>query len=139
VRFPVFIGLRRSYFLAASVCVMHGAAAGAFLVLPWPLPMRMVLLIVLAVSLWHTLRPARIRSLRLHQNGDLECVLSDGTSRPASPLPDTTVFSWLVVLRLEVEGEQRTVSLPLFPDHMSGDEFRILRLWLRWGVTPDIP
>jgi hypothetical protein len=139
VQFPVFIGLRRSYFLAGSVCVMHGAAAGAFLLMPWPPLARGALLIVLAVSLGYTLRPSRVISLRLHANGGLECVLSNGTRLPASPLPDTAVFSWLVVLLLKVEEQKGTISLPLFPDHMSSDEFRILRLWLRWGVNPDIP
>ena len=136
MQFPVFIGLRRSRFLAGSLCVMHGAAAGALLCLPWPLWLRGVLVIGLAVSLWRTLRPARIVSLRLDGNGGLECGLPDGTRLPATPLADTAVFSWLVVLRLRVEGEKRTISVPLFPDHMSREEFRVLRLWLRWSVNP---
>jgi hypothetical protein len=37
VRFPVFIELRRSRLLAGALCAMHGAAAGAFLAMPWPL------------------------------------------------------------------------------------------------------
>ena len=98
--------------------------------------LRGALVIGLAVSLWRALRPPRIVSLRLDGNGGLECVLPDGTRLPATPLPDTTVFSWLVVLRLRVEGEKRTISVPLFPDHMSREEFRILRLWLRWSVNP---
>jgi hypothetical protein len=136
VRFPVSIELRRrSYFLIGSVCVMHGMAAGAFLCMPWPLPLRIALLIALAVSLRHALRPSRISALRFHENGSLECTLSNGTGLAASLLPDTTVFSWLVVLRLRAEGEKETISLPLFPDHMSREEFRLLRVCLRWDVN----
>jgi hypothetical protein len=135
VRFPVFIELRHSNILIGSVCLMHCAAAGAFFFMPWPLPLRIVLLIALAISLVCALRPPRIVSLRLHRNGDFECALSNGTQRPAILLPDTTVFSWLVVLRLRVEGEKGTISLPLFPDHMSREEFRLLRLCLRWSVN----
>ncbi|GHU33323.1 hypothetical protein AGMMS50256_25040 [Betaproteobacteria bacterium] len=136
MQFPVFIELRRrSYFLIGSVCVMHCAAAVAFLFMPWPLPLRIALLIALAVSLLYALRPSRIVSLRFHGNGVLECALSNGTRLPASLLSDTTVFSWLVVLRLRVEGEKGKISLPLFPDHMSREEFRLLRLCLRWGVN----
>jgi hypothetical protein len=133
VQSPVFIELRRSIILIGSVCLMHCAAAGVFFFLPWPLPLRIALLSALAISLVYTLRPPRIVSLRLHRNGDLECALSDGTQRPAILLPDTTVFSWLVVLRLQAEDEQGTISLPLFPDHMSREEFRLLRLCLRWS------
>jgi hypothetical protein len=132
MRFPVFIELRRSRLFVGVLCVMHGVAACAVLVLPWPVPVRLVLLIALAVSLVHSLRPSRIVSLRLYRDGVIESVLSDGTCLLADPLPDTAVFSWLVVLRLEVEG--RTFSLPLLPDHMSREEFRILRLWLRWSI-----
>ncbi|GHU20250.1 hypothetical protein FACS189475_08830 [Betaproteobacteria bacterium] len=130
---PVFIELRRSNILIGSVGLMHCAAAVVFFFLPWPLPLRIVLPGALAISLVYALRPPRIVSLRLHGNGDLECALSDGTLRPAILLPDTTVFSWLVVLRLRVEDEKGTISLPLFPDHMSREEFRLLRLCLRWN------
>jgi hypothetical protein len=131
-RFPVFIELRRSRLLAGALYVMHGAAAGAFLVVPWPLVARIGCLIVLAVSLVYSLRPPCIVSFRLYRDGVVECVLSDGVCLLANPLPDTTVFSWLVVLRLGVEDGKRVISLPLLPDHLSREEFRVLRLWLRW-------
>ena len=114
---------------------MHCAAACVFLCLPWPPLLRGALAIGLGVSLWRALRPPRIASLRLDGKGGLECVLPDGTRLQATPLPDTTVFAWLVVLRLRAEDEKGTISLPLFPDHMSREEFRILRLWLRWNVV----
>jgi hypothetical protein len=116
---------------------MHAVAAGALFVLPWPWSARIASFAVLAVSLGHTLRPLRVASLRLHENGALECVLPDGTELPAAPLPDSTVFPWLVVLRLQADGRKRAISLPLFPDHMSREEFRLLRLWLRWRPETD--
>jgi hypothetical protein len=136
VRFPVFIEPRRySNILIGSVGLMHCAAAGVFFFMPWPLLLQIASVIALAVSLWRALRPSRISVLRFHENGDLECTLSDGTRQPLILLPGTTVFSWLVVLRLRAEGEKGTISLPLFPDHMPRKEFRLLRLCLRWGVN----
>jgi hypothetical protein len=141
VRFPVFIGLRRSKILISALSLMHCAAAGAMLAISWPLPVRIVLLVALAGSLPYSLRPPRVVSLRLYGDGGLECVLPDGTALPATPLPDSAVFFWLVVLRLkaEDEGESATISLPLLPDSMSREEFRILRLWLRWGANSASP
>jgi hypothetical protein len=135
VRFPVFIEpRRRSNILIGSLSLMHGAAAGVFFFMPWPLLLQIAVAIALGISLCHTLRPSRISVLRFHENGDLECTLSDGTRQPLILLPGATVFSWLVVLRLRAEGE--TISLTLFPDHMPREEFRLLRLCLRWGLNP---
>jgi hypothetical protein len=131
VRFPVFIRLRRSNLLAGALCAMHAAVACAFLVMPWPLPLHIGLLAALAASLARALRPPPVASLRLYKDGALECLRPDGQSLPATPLADTAVFSWLVALRLDADGQR--ISLPLFPDHMSRDEFRMLRLWLRWS------
>jgi hypothetical protein len=135
-RFPVFIALRRSRRLAGLLCVMHGAAAGVvFGVLPWPLALRFALLAALAVSLWRALRAPGVASLRLYADGGLDCVFIDGAVRPARPRPDTAVFFWLVVLRLEIEDEKRVLSLPLLPDSMRREQFRLLRLWLRWSAA----
>lgn len=49
--------------------------------------------------------------------------------------PDTTVFSFLVVLRYQVEGERRFRALVVLPDSMSHDALRRLRLWLRWATV----
>lgn len=47
-------------------------------------------------------------------------------------LPGSTVFSWMIVLRLrETEGEQRK-NLLLLPDQMSKEAFRRLQRHLRW-------
>ena len=48
-------------------------------------------------------------------------------------LPDTTIFGWLIVLRWRIEGESRVNSLPLFPDNVSTEEYRLLRICLRWS------
>jgi hypothetical protein len=105
------------------------------LAVSWPLPARIALLVALAFSLPYSLlhRP-RIVSLRLYEDGALECLSMDGAVLALTPLPETTIFPWLVVLRLETEEERKIISLTLFPDSMSREEFRILRLWLRWGT-----
>ena len=58
----------------------------------------------------------------------------DGRRVDAQVLPESTVFSWLVVLRFLVAGERRTQTLTLFPDQMSRDEFRMLCVCLRWNL-----
>ena len=47
-------------------------------------------------------------------------------------LPDSVVFNQLIVLRLRIGDTRRVVNLVLLPDSMSAEQFRVLRLWLRW-------
>ncbi|MBV5336666.1 MAG: hypothetical protein J0653_01250, partial [Deltaproteobacteria bacterium] len=51
------------------------------------------------------------------------------------PLPDTTVFSHLIVLRFKTKDENRVRTLTIFQDQMTTTEFRVLRLWLRWQTA----
>ena len=112
---------------------MHGLAVGVFFAMPWPLSARIALFAVLVVSLWRSLRSTEVTSIHLHENGTIKCIMSDGMSLSTTLLPDTTVFSWLVVLRMKANERKQAISLALFPDHMSHEEFRVLRLWLNWG------
>lgn len=50
----------------------------------------------------------------------------------ANVLPDSVVFPQLVVLRYRFEGVRGERSVVLFLDQMPSDDFRRLRLWLRW-------
>jgi hypothetical protein len=51
-----------------------------------------------------------------------------------SQLAGGTVFSWLVVLRIRLEGPERgrTKVLIALADSLSPNDFRRLQVWLRW-------
>lgn len=132
MRFPIQIDLRRSRLLFGLTSVLHTLAAGCLLSLPWPSTARYLLLAVVAWSAWQTQRPSRVVGLRLAANGDLACLMATGEQIPASVQPDTAVFSQLVVLRLRARDSGQLENLALFPDSMPVEQFRLLRLWLRW-------
>lgn len=134
MQFPVFIELRRSFIYAFLTCCMHGVAAVCLLAVPLDGFWRLVLLLPIAASLWSSLRFGRFRSLRLAVGESLSFLEVDGARVDAELLPETTVFTWLVVLRFRIDGERRVHGLTLLPDQMSRDEFRTLRLWLRWSA-----
>ena len=120
---------------------MHGvAAASVFAASGWY--WRAVALPLVACSLWSSLRSSRFASLRLTAKDGLAFLDAYGTRVEAVLLPESTVFVWLVVLRFRIEGQGKGRALTLLPDQMSRDEFRTLRLWLRWNAmagTPDEP
>ncbi len=132
MQFPIQIELRRSPRLWWLTFLLHGVAAGCLLALPWPQGLLCVLLVVLALSAWHALRPTRVVGLRLGDRGDLLLLLAGGDELSVAVQPDTAVFRQLVVLRVRGDDQRRTDSLALLPDSMSAEQFRRLRLWLRW-------
>jgi hypothetical protein len=65
VQFPITIKLCRSRFLSFLMVLLHVLAGACLWVLPWPSATRQGLLLVVALSLWHALRPSKIVGLRL--------------------------------------------------------------------------
>lgn len=135
MQFPIFIELRRSHIYSLLTCAMHGAAAACLFAVPldwhWPA----VALLLIASSLWSSLRCSRFVSLLLEAKG-LSFLDAGGGRLDAALLPESTVFAWLVVLRFRIDGERKAHALTLLPDQMTRNEFRMLRLWLRWNATP---
>jgi len=136
VRFPITIELHRSRRLSLLHAVFHTLAAGCVLALPWPWLMRSGLLLLIGVSLVYALRESPIRGLYLRAGDSIEGLLADGSRTKLVIKPDSTVFSRMIVLRVGI-GEDRAISnLVLLPDQMSVEEFRVLRIWLRWRSQP---
>lgn len=132
MQFPIHIELRRSRLLVFFLLLFHALATACVIALAWPWPLRSLLLVLIAVSAWHNLRPQKIIGLRLAGDGGLDCLFAGGERTATLVLPDSTVFNHLIVLRLRVGDLRCVVSLVLLPGSISVEQFRVLRLWLRW-------
>ena len=106
--------------------------------LPWHWTLLSPLGILLGVSLWRALQPTEIVGLRLSERAGLDCILPPGERIAVQILPDSTVFRQLLVLRLRFGDTGRVRSLALLPDSMSSEQFRVLRLWLRWLTSEGV-
>jgi hypothetical protein len=99
--------------------------------LPWLL--RIFMILPICTSLWHSLfKSPRILGLRLSASGKIECLFADGQHTGSVVLRDSTVFSHLIILRMRIGDAAMVTNLTLLPDSISEDQFRTLRLWLRW-------
>jgi len=133
MQFPIAIALRRSHVLLVLTVVLHGLAAASLAVLPWPLSLRGLLLVTLASELWRPIRrPSRVVGLRLAASGELSFQFANGEQAVVRVQPDSVVFSQLLVLRVRDGESGRLQTLALLPDSMPSEQFRELRLWLRW-------
>ena len=134
MRLPVILGLRPSRRLAAALVIAHTAAGLACLAIPAPSAFAagLAVAVSLVLSLRKALRPP-FAGLRLLADGSVEAWRADGAPATLRVLSDTTVLSWLVVLRLR--GEAGNFALTLPPDAVADGGHRELRLWLRWKAS----
>lgn len=71
----------------------------------------------------------------------MQCMLNTrgGKHIPCVILGSTFVAPYLVVLNLRPENKWLDCSVVIFPDSMGGEEFRQLRVLLRWKWKPTNP
>lgn len=70
--------------------------------------------------------------LRLGRQGGLQLKAGSADWMAASVLHDSFVSTWLCVVRLQVDGKRRTLTL--LPDSAAAESLRRLRVLLRWGA-----
>lgn len=132
MQFPVFIELRRSRLLVFFLLFLHCLASACVIVLPWSWLLIAPFLALIGASGWRALKPSGIIGLRLAASGALDCLRTGNERAAAVVLADSTVFNQLIVLRMKIDDARCVSSLTLLPDSMSSEDFRLLRLWLRW-------
>jgi toxin CptA len=135
VQFPIIIGLRRSRFLAVGIALVLSAALLAVLQLPWTPVLKGLLAAVLLGLAWRAgseVMCSRLQ-LRLDADGVLAIAGEGGEFLPAALQPAATVHPWLTVFRIRIDGRQRRVFV--LPDSLNRQDFRRLRVWLKWRAS----
>ena len=135
MQFPVDIGLRRSFLLDRLVFFV-ALSATVFICFyprsPWLLSGLLVFVWLLAGLAWWRLS-LPFAALRLTRDGGVEGRRPGCTEfLPLLCLPGATVHPWLTVLYLKPESGGATQVLPVTVDSTAPDEFRRLRVFLRW-------
>jgi len=120
--------LGRSRLARAFVGVAAGATMALALALPLAGEARALIAAWAAVAALHALHRLRgARHIRVDQTGAIAMDGVEGKVRDGS-----FVAPWLVVVRWRPEGGWRDRSLLVAPDMLGADDFRRLRVLLRW-------
>jgi len=136
VRFPITVGLRRSRLIGGVLPVLTAIGLIAIERVAWP-PVASwlvaVALVLAAFAAARGLRP-RIETLRIDEDGSLSG-LAIGASEfsPVRLLPGATAHPWLTVMRLA--HAQGIWLIVVAPDCVAPEDFRRLRVWLRWRAS----
>lgn len=137
---PLAIDLRPSRLLAAMLAAAGAGALALLLWMPLPAAVQGLLAVVLCVAVAHAILhdawrwlPRSIVALQLAGDGSLRCQTQDGRWREAQVLGSSCVTAWLTVLNLRLSGRRFGCSTVLLPDSLDAEDYRQLRVWLRWN------
>lgn len=133
------ITLRSSYLLALLLVVMHALAMASVWLVPLALAVKIGTAVALASSLALNLRQhawragkRSVRAIRLNGECDMSLQGQDGVWLETKILPSSFISPYLTVLNLKAERERRARHVVILPDAMGAEQFRQLRVWLRW-------
>lgn len=134
MQLPITIGLHRSRFVDTLVGALALLASLAILAFPRSLVLQVAILVVIwgiAVQAWRRSSPG-VSMLRLERDGGVSVAEKHGDEfAQVELLPPITVHPWLCVLHLKTE-EGQPFSLVLAADTLATNDFRRLRVFLRW-------
>lgn len=130
---PLAVSIRPSRRLLVIQLAAHVLAIAAVLASTLPTWLAVVLLLSIGASLARLRRISPVDGLVLHGDGRFEALGAQGTVNEALVHPHTLVLAFLVVLLYRQQGRLRSVTL--LGDSLAPEDFRELRLWLRWQST----
>lgn len=114
-----------------AVVALHLLAGTAVVLAELAWAYRLAVIVAVVFSLVVSIRQAGAVALRCETDGSLSMRLGEDW-QPVELFPDTVALSWLVVLRYRCQGHSRSESRPILADSLDRDDFRRLRVWLRW-------
>lgn len=133
------IAVSPSVLLAIAVCIAHLLAAGLFWLLPIPALGKSVFTLLIAVSLVFLLaRDAALHAanaviaLEIKGDGAISFQTRSGAWFDCTLLGSSYVSPRLTILNLRLGRGKRTRRVIIVPDNVDSNDFRILRMWLRW-------
>ncbi|MBS0424206.1 MAG: hypothetical protein JSR71_07220 [Proteobacteria bacterium] len=138
------IRLQPSCYLARLLSFAHAAAGLVLWPLALPLGVKAAFIVLLIASLIYYLRKdalliAHDAIVALTLTEEMSCILTarSGQSMTCSLSDSTFVAPYLTVINLQPNERFFMRSVVILPDSIDAEEFRRLRIWLRWEWKND--
>lgn len=135
---PLRVALRPSPRLAMLLALAGLGSAVLLALLPLPRWLMLALCAAVLLATCHHLArdvlrllPGSVVLLEVDAGGRLRVVCRNGAADAAEVAGDSRVGAWLTLLNLKVAGRRRSVLLT--GDGTDAEDYRRLRVWLRWG------
>lgn len=131
--------LNASRTLAALLLLLHALSVLVILLIPLPLWARWAVMCALLGSLVYYLRrdawrslPTSCVALRL-EKARIVLIARNGQEIAGQVLSNSVVMPFMTLVRVLPQGAQFARSVVIFPDAIAHEQFRALRVALRWG------
>lgn len=128
---PLLITVAPSRRLRLLVAGLHLAAAGALWLADLPMAAQLASTGLIGASLAAYRRPGQPVTLRAKSRGELEIREGDAW-KPVPAFSAQLLFPAITLLRYTPAGQDRPAYLAILPDSLPAQDFRRLRVWLRW-------
>ena len=142
---PLYVALKPSRRFALGLGLAHLAAAAAIVATGLPLWLALAAGSALLVhGVVVIARTALLRSrgavvaLEAGRGETLPFMTRDGVWHEGRILGSTYVAPYLTVLNISDYGSRRAYHVPIMPDGIDPEDFRRLRVWLRWGAPKTV-
>jgi len=139
----VKITLRPSRILTAILVIAHGAAIAMVVLAGMPLWLDLIAIAALVANLVFVARqtallraPDAVLGLEITSDDKLSIQTRRGGWIECEVLGSTYVISFLTILNLKGIDSGRTMRAVIMPDSLDAEDFRKLRVWLRWKREP---
>lgn len=140
----LFIHLQPSHRLVTILSLAHLITAGFLWPLELPMEVKAAIIVLLIISLFYYLRKDALLSannavIALQLKEDMCCIVTtrSGQLIVCRILGSTFVAPYLTVMNLQPDGKFFMRSVVILPDNIKEEEFRRLRVWLRWKWKQD--
>lgn len=131
----ISIMLHRSYVLDILLIVVHTTAALCVASSPIPETIRDISFIIILLSLAKSLLRKGFSHLVLEgTTQQLRLTRSDSALFKGAICRENAISSIFAVVNWQAEGHVSTFRTLLLPDQMTKEDFRRIRVWLRWGI-----
>ena len=133
------VSLRPSLILAAILLAAHGAAIAVIAVVSMPLWLQLSAIAALAASLTFNIRqaallrsPDAVIAIEIASDNTFSIQTRRGDWLECEVLGNTYVSSFLTILNLRQTDNGAVRRAVILPDSIAAEDFRQLRVWLRW-------
>lgn len=137
------INLRPSRILAATLVLAHGVAIAMVALAGMPLWLELIAIAALVASLVFDVRqtallraPDAVIGLEITSDDKFSIQPRRGEWIECEVLGSTYVTSFLTILNLKGIDSGRNTRAVILPDSLDAEDFRKLRVWLRWKRDP---
>lgn len=131
--------LRPSWILAAILTAAHGAAIAIIVVVDMPPWLKLAAIAALALNFLFDIRrtalllmPDSVTAIEIAADDTLSIQTRRGEWIECKVLGNTYVLSFLAILNLRQNDSGAIRRCAILPDSLGAEDFRRLRVWLRW-------